>query len=146
MRLRREVGDLHVAPRDEEACDVDVGCGALKAGGLDVRAHVNASPTTGMPPRRYGDAASLPTRRSPVAPLHVGGGRGLINEHNVVGIKIELALEPSLACLAHVRTVLLGRVKRPFLRVMPRRRKKRDRPLRLTAAPCSCNVSRTSRR
>ena len=92
------------------------------------------------------DTAALPARRPPVAPHHVGGGCGLVQEHDAVRIEVELALEPPLARLHHVWAVLLSRVERPFLRLMPWRLKKRDSPLKLTVAPCSCKVARTSRR
>ena len=78
-----------------------------------------------------------PARGPAVAPLHVGGGRGLVEEDHTLRVDVELPFEPGLARLHHVRTVLLGGVQIPFLRVMPWRRKKRDSPLRLAAAPLS---------
>ena len=45
---------------------------------------------------RDGDAAALAAHCSSVAPLHVGGGCRLVDEHEPVGIKLELAVEPGL--------------------------------------------------
>ena len=52
-------------------------------------------------------------------------GPGLVDEHQPVRIEIELALEPVLAPLQDVGAVLLGGVRRLFLRVIPWRAKKR---------------------
>jgi len=79
-----------------------------------------------------------PTPERPsVTPGHVGGGPGLIDEHQPRGVEVELALEPRLAPLADVGPVLLGRVRRLFLRVILCRRQKRQSALTLTKAPCS---------
>jgi hypothetical protein len=48
-----------------------------------------------------------------------------------------LALEPGLAPLANIRPVLLGGMRRLFLRVIWCRRQKRQSALTLTRAPCS---------
>ena len=56
---------------------------------------------------------------------HVGGGPGLVDEDEPVGIEIELGLEPGPALLQDVRPILLGRVGGLFLRVMAWRAKKR---------------------
>src|SRR5215207_972804 len=74
--------------------------------------------------------------RPPVAPGHVGGSPGLVDEDQPLGIKIELALEPRLAPLADIRPVLLGGMRRLFLRVILWRRQKRQSALTLTCAPC----------
>jgi hypothetical protein len=47
-------------------------------------------------------------------------------EDDTLRVEVDLPLEPGLARLHHVRTVLLGGVQISFLRVMPRRRKTRD--------------------
>src|SRR3954463_1787483 len=79
-----------------------------------------------------------PTARGPpVAPGHVGRSPGLIDEHQPLGIKVELALEPGLAPLADIRPVLLGGMRGLFLRVILCRRQKRQSALTLTCAPCS---------
>lgn len=59
-------------------------------------------------------------------------------------IEVELTLEPRLARLRYVLTVLLGGVERPFLRVMRWRARKRDRLLVLEVTPCSAKASRSS--
>ena len=41
---------------------------------------------------------------------HVSGGPCLVDKHEAGGIEIELGVEPVLAPLQDVRTVLLGRV------------------------------------
>jgi hypothetical protein len=43
---------------------------------------------------------------------HVGGGPGLVDEDQPLGMEIELTVEPFLALLQDVRAVLLGGV--PF--------------------------------
>src|SRR3954462_13784717 len=72
-----------------------------------------------------------------VVPGHGGGSPGLIDEHQPRGIKVELALEPGLAPLADIRPVLLGGMRRLFLRVIWCRRQKRQSALTLTWAPFS---------
>ena len=52
----------------------------------------------------------------PVAPLHVGGRRGLIEKDDALGVEVELPLEPRLARLSHVRAALLGGVQGGFKR------------------------------
>ena len=56
---------------------------------------------------------------------HVGGGPCLINKDQALGIEIELAVEPALALPQDVGPVLLDSMTSLFLRVMPRRAKKR---------------------
>ena len=56
---------------------------------------------------------------------HIGGGPGLINEHKTRGIQIDLAVEPVVPLLQNVGPVLLDCMSSLFLRVMPRRTKKR---------------------
>src|SRR4051794_37563138 len=71
----------------------------------------------------------------PVAPGHVGGSPGLVDEDQPLGIEVELALEPGRAPLANIRPVLLGGMRRLFLRVILCRRQKRQSALTLTCAP-----------
>ncbi len=49
-----------------------------------------------------------------VAACHPGRGCRLINEHQTVRIEVELTLEPRLARLRYVWTILLGSVESPF--------------------------------
>src|SRR3954454_293426 len=83
------------------------------------------------------DPKASPTRSASVAPAHVDRGPGLIDEHQPLGIKVELALKPGLASLANIRPVLLGGMCRLFLRVILWRRQKRQSALTLTWAPFS---------
>ena len=50
---------------------------------------------------------------------HVGRGPGLVDEHEPLGFQIELAVEPIMPLLQDVGPVLLDRMARLFLRVMP---------------------------
>jgi hypothetical protein len=57
-----------------------------------------------------------------VGACHVRAGPGLIDEDQPVGIKIGLAVEPGLAPLQNVGTVLLAGMPGLFLSVIFRRR------------------------
>ena len=48
---------------------------------------------------------------------HIGGRRGLVQEHDLLGIQVELTREPVLARRHHVGTALLGGVQIPFFRL-----------------------------
>ena len=95
---------------------------------------------------RDSQPAALASRSPTVAACHVGGRGSLVEEDQPVGIEGVLVLEPSLAGCPYVLARLLGGVDRPFLRVMPRRAKKRDRLLVLVCRPRSAKASRSSRR
>jgi hypothetical protein len=56
---------------------------------------------------------------------HVGGGPGFIDEHEALRVQIDLAIEPVVPLLQDVGAVLLDCMSSLFLRVMPRRTKKR---------------------
>jgi len=56
---------------------------------------------------------------------HVGGRPRLVDEDQALGLQIELAVEPVVPLLQDVGTVLLDGMASLFLRVMPRRAKKR---------------------
>ena len=56
---------------------------------------------------------------------HVGGGPRFIDEDQAFGFQIELAVEPVVPLLQNVGPVLLDCVSSLFLRVIPRRTKKR---------------------
>jgi hypothetical protein len=53
-----------------------------------------------------------------MAARHVGRGPSLIDEDEPLGIEIQLSLEPILASLYDVRTILLACVRGLFLRVI----------------------------
>lgn len=75
---------------------------------------------------RHAGAQPFAARGSAVAACHVGGRPGFVDKDQPFRIEIELAGEPFLAPLQDVGTVLLGRVGRLFLRVIPRRLKNRQ--------------------
>ena len=81
---------------------------------------------------RHTDPQALPTQGSPIAPGHVGGGPGLVDEHKARRVEVELAIEPGLAPLQDIGALLLGGVRRLFLRVMACRRQKRQSAATLT--------------
>ncbi len=56
---------------------------------------------------RNGRSASLAARRSPSQPGHLCGCRGLVDEDQLLGIEIELAIEPGYAAAQDVRALLL---------------------------------------
>ena len=77
---------------------------------------------------------------------HVGRRPSLVDEDETLRVESGLAIEPVLAPLQNVRPVLLGRVRRLFLRVMPRRLKKRQSVLRPAPMPFSASRSCSSER
>ena len=70
-------------------------------------------------------AQPLATPAATVAAGHVGRCPGLVDEHQPLGIEVELAVEPCLPLAQDVGTVLLDRVPDLFLRVIPCLAKKR---------------------
>src|SRR3954453_2352731 len=84
---------------------------------------------------RHASPQPPPARGPPIAPGHVGGSPSLVDEDQPFGIEIQLALEPGLAPPADVGPVLLGGMRRLFLRVIWWRRQKRQSALTLTCAP-----------
>ena len=71
------------------------------------------------------DPQTLAPEAAPMTAGHVGCGPGLVDEHQALGIEIELPLEPGLAPAQDVRTGLLARMSGLFLRVILWRLKKR---------------------
>ncbi|KTR81619.1 hypothetical protein NS277_16405 [Novosphingobium barchaimii] len=61
----------------------------------------------------------LAFRAATVTAGHVGGGPGLVDEHEAFGFEVDLAVEPVPALPQDVGTVLLDRVAGLFLRVIP---------------------------
>jgi hypothetical protein len=72
---------------------------------------------------RDADTQAFAAAAAAVGASHVGRSPGLVDEDQAFGIKIELAFEPGLAPLQDVGALLLGRVRRLFLRVMAWRTK-----------------------
>jgi hypothetical protein len=88
-----------------------------------------------------------PAAGSPaVAAGHVGGGRRLVEEDQPIRVEVGLSLEPRLPCCPYVLPVLLGRVRRLFLRVIAWRAKKRAKPLVPVRTSRSASASRNSDR
>jgi len=75
---------------------------------------------------RHASAQSLSSRGPAVTSRHVGRRPGFVDEDQRLGVEVELAVEPLLTSLQDVGAVLLGRVRRLFLRVIPRRLKNRQ--------------------
>jgi hypothetical protein len=75
-----------------------------------------------------------------MAPRHVRRCPGFVDEDQLVGVEIKLALEPFLTLLQDVGAILLGRMAGLFLRVIPWRAKKRHKVAMLTLTPRSANI------
>jgi hypothetical protein len=76
-------------------------------------------------PVREAHAQPLALRAAAMAAGHVGSGPRLIDENEALGIEIELTVEPALPLPQDAGAVLLDSMASLFLRVMPRRAKKR---------------------
>ncbi len=98
---------------DEDACDVGLERlavdRAVEDEGRDEPARAQpGNKGRGLPvSMRYADPQALPARGSSVAPGHVGGSPGLVDEHEAPRVEVELILEPGFAPLQDVRAVLL---------------------------------------
>jgi len=97
-------------------------------------------------PVSKGDAGAqaLAVTAAAIAPRHVGRCPGLVDEDQLVGIEIELTLEPFLALLQDVGAILLCRMAGLFLRVIPWRAKKRHNVAMLTLTSRSASITRNS--
>ena len=84
---------------------------------------------------RHACPQALPSGRPAMAARHVGRCPGLVDEHQPLGIEIELTLEPSPAPLYDVRPVLLARMGALFLRVIRWRTKNRHNVVMLVLTP-----------
>ena len=91
----------------------------------------------GLPvPMRYGCAAATPARSPAASSRHLGGGACFIDEDELLRVEVGLGFDPGAPASQHVRALLLAGVRR-FLKVMPRRWKKRHTVLWDTRRPCS---------
>src|SRR3546814_928184 len=63
--------------------------------------------------------AAFASERPTVHPRHLGRGSRLIDEDQPLRVEMGLGLEPSFTFRGYVFAVLLGRVRRLFLRVTP---------------------------
>ena len=68
---------------------------------------------------RHTGSATLAARRSPTQAGHLRGETGLVYEHELRRIEIELAVEPGAAALQDIRAVLLQCMCGLFLNVQP---------------------------
>lgn len=84
---------------------------------------------------RHAGAEPLAATAATVVARHVGGGPGLVDEHQALGVEIELALEPRLAPLYDVGPALLARMGGLFLRVIRWRAKNRHSVVMLVLTP-----------
>ena len=65
-----------------------------------------------------GHPQPLAAQRSAMGARHLRGSPGLVDEHQPIGIKVDLVFEPLMAPAQDVWTILLRGVARLFLRVM----------------------------
>jgi hypothetical protein len=59
---------------------------------------------------RDGGPQPQTARTSAIAPRHVGGGPGLVDEDQAIGIECRLAANEHAPGLGYIRPVLLGRM------------------------------------
>ena len=83
------------------------------------------------------DASSTPLICPPAQACHLRRDAGLVNEHQLVGIEVELAIKPETSGDQHVFALLLGRVRGLFLNVMARFLKKCQTVEGAADIPCS---------
>ena len=89
---------------------------------------------------RDGRPQPLALRGATILAGHVRGRPGLVDEDELLGIEIELAVEPCLAALQNVRPILLACMGGLFFQVTPWRSKKRhnEPTLKLWPRSASC--------
>lgn len=64
-------------------------------------------------------AAALATWCAALHAGHLGGGAAFIDEHQPLRVQVRLGVEPGLAALGYVRSILFGSVRCLFFRVTP---------------------------
>jgi hypothetical protein len=64
-------------------------------------------------------AAAFSSRRTAVHPRHIGGGAAFIDEHQPLRVQVRLGVEPGLAAVGYIRSILFGSVRCLFFRVTP---------------------------
>ena len=74
---------------------------------------------------REAHAQTLALGAAAMAAGHVGGSPGLVDKDKALGLEIGLPVEPVMPLLQDIGTVLLDSMASLFLRVIPRRTKKR---------------------
>jgi hypothetical protein len=68
---------------------------------------------------RYGGAHPATAPTAPAFARHVRGSPGLVDEHQLSRVEIELPGKPNLSLLQNVRALLLLGVRGLFLKVIP---------------------------
>ena len=89
-------------------------------------------------------AQAFPFGSATASSRHVRGGPGLVDENELLRIKIKLGFEPSPTALQDIWPILLGRVRRLFLSVTPLRAKKRESAEMLNEWPAASKTPRIS--
>jgi hypothetical protein len=92
---------------------------------------------------RHARSAALAAWRTSPKSGHLGRQPGLVDEDQLCGIEIKLAVEPGLPPLQDVGAVLLQCVCGLFLKVQPRPRSQALEALRLIRTDCSATSRRT---
>jgi len=82
------------------------------------------------------DAQALASGAAAMAVGHIGDGPRLVDEHETLRLQIKLPIEPVVPLPQDVGAILLDRVPRLFLRVIPRRSKNRHKVPIPTCTPC----------
>ena len=67
---------------------------------------------------RHAHPQPLPPRRPAVAARHFGGGAGLVDKDQPLGVEVGLGVEPGLTAAQDVGARLLGRMPGLFLSVI----------------------------
>lgn len=92
---------------------------------------------------RHTHPKRLAAPAAPMAARHVGRGPGLVDEHQSVGFKVQLILEPSFAQNEDLHAVLFGGVCGLFARDGVPSEEALDRA-DAKARPCFARLARTS--
>jgi len=87
-------------------------------------------------PVRHRRQQPQPAGRPALAARHVGGGPGLVDKHQVVGIECRLAADKGPPLLGYVAAILFGGVQALFLSVMFCPLRNRHKLVNPTVIPC----------
>jgi len=120
----------------------------LKYHGCDHAGHAQAGDQGGSLAVAMREAHPQPLafRATTVATGHIGRSPGFGDEDQALRFKIELTLEPVMTLLQDIGSILLYRMACLFLRLSPRRTKKRCSPATETSMPLSASARRSSSR
>ena len=130
--MRREIVEHHDVARCERGRQELLDIGAERGAGHRAIQHQRCDDAglpqagdegRGMPmAMRHGIDQALAPKAPAVAPRHVGGGAGLVEEHEARGVHVALPDTPAPALARDIGPVLLGRSQRLFLCRRPIRR------------------------